>query len=148
MAEDTEYQAAEPSEGQQLAARGAQVDLGGTLVRVRFDNLALIELEDQWGSLKAFGQELTKGADGKMYKAVTSAIRACVRDLPVDPAELIDVTRLDEYIEAIALAASESGLIGAHRGNGSGPRTGRTRGSRSTTSPSSRLGSARKRSGR
>jgi hypothetical protein len=97
-------------EGPALVARGTKINLGGSMVEVRFDNRALVELERRWGSLSAYTDELNKGHQGKMFTCITDAIAATVRGLPkgIDPIDLIDVTRSREYLDAIAEAFMEA----------------------------------------
>lgn len=142
-AEENENVAArkKSSAGQKLAAQGIPVILGGSPMRLRVDNLAVIELEARWGSLKALGDELAKGTQGKMFTAVRDILAACIRDIPVDVAELMDLTRLAEYAEAITAAFEEAGLVGGNgQGNPEGPTTAPSPGNASGTSPSSASG--------
>lgn len=91
-----------------LLGGGTSVLLGGSQISVRFDMEAFVLIEERWGSLNAFAEELQKGHKGKMYKAVRDAIQATVRDLPVDPATLMDPKRIVEYAEAIGPAFMEA----------------------------------------
>lgn len=137
-----------PTEGQRLVAAGAEVDLGGTMVRIRFDNRALVELERRWGSLKAFVAELEKGQEGRMFTCLSDAISACVRDLPADPIDLMEPARFGEYAEAVLAAFEEAmpSVTEADRGNGRGPK-GPSRGAGSSSSRSSAGRSTRSASG-
>ncbi len=95
-------------EGPKLVANGSWVNLGGSRVQVVFDNRALVEIERRWGSLNAFAKELRKGDEGKIYTCVSDAIAATVRNLPVDPVDLIDPSRVLEYVIAIGAAFREA----------------------------------------
>lgn len=114
--------AADPRiQGPKLLGKGTEVVLGGAPVRLIFDNRALVQLEREWGSLKAFADELQKGQDGKMFTCISSAIAASARGLPaqVDPVDLIDVSRIIEYAEAITVAFEEAMPEAAEQGVGS-----------------------------
>ncbi len=87
-----------------LLGGGTSVMLGGTRVPIVFDQEAFVLIEERWGSLNAFAEELQKGHKGKMYTCVRDAIVATVRNLPVDPAKLMDPKRIVEYAEAIGPA--------------------------------------------
>ncbi len=97
-------------EGPKLLARGRIIVLGGSPVPLKFDNEAIEILEERWGSINGFAQELQKGGDGKMFTCIFSAISACVRDLPggVKARDLIDLQRFPEYATAIMEAFQEA----------------------------------------
>jgi hypothetical protein len=136
---------------QQLRARGTTVDLGGSPVKIVIDWSAVEALETEWGSLKAWGTELQKRQDGRMFRCVGDGIAACVRDLPVPARSLMDLGRLAEYAEALMAALVESGLWkldeeGAE-GNAEGATTAPSPGSSSSTPLSSASASAQSSSG-
>ena len=120
-------------------ARGTEIDLGGTKMRLRVDWEAIEQLETQWGSIKAWGTALNQGAQGPMFRAVGDGVAACVRDLPVPARTLMDLGRFAEYAEALQAALMESGLWteDVDQGNPSGPTTAPSPGSNSSTSMSS-----------
>lgn len=127
-----------PSDGQKLLARGTTVMLGGSPVTVRADWEAVEALELEWGSMRAWAAELKKGGHGGFFRAVGSGITACVRDLPVAPRSLMDLSLVAEYAEALNAAFKEAGLWKEdEEGNPPGPTTAPSPGNGSSTSTSS-----------
>lgn len=138
---------AKPGIGQQLRAKGARIDLGGTMVTLRVDWEAIEALESGWGSLKAWAEALQRGAEGPMFRAVGDGVAACARDVPVPARSLMDPGRATEYAEALLTALVESGLWKEDaEGNSPGP-TAPSPGSDSSTSMSSVSASAPSSSG-
>ena len=84
-----------------LLGAGTTILLGGTRVPIAFDMEAFVIIEDRWGSLNAFAEELQKGHKGRMFTCVRDAIQAGVRGLPVDPMTLANPKHVVEYAEAI-----------------------------------------------
>lgn len=103
-------QQVQEDEGPKLVAKGATVVLGGSPVKIRFDNRALVEIERRWGSIAAYGAELQKGEQGRMFTCIQDGLVAGVRGLPpgIEPEDLIDPARALEYIEAISTAFQEA----------------------------------------
>lgn len=98
----------EPNEGPKLVANGATILLGGSPVRIVFDQRAFVEIEKRWGSLSAYWNEIQKGIEGKLFTCVADAIAATVRGMPVDPVSLMDTRRLVEYARVIGPAFLEA----------------------------------------
>ena len=107
-----------PEVGRKLLAQGTYVILGGSSVRLKFDNRALITLEREWGSLAAFAEELSKGEKGKLFTAISSAIAAGAKGLPqgIDPIDLMELGRIEEYANAVTSAFNEAMPLGAQAG--------------------------------
>lgn len=148
--ENEQAQVVDPTEGEKLVAPGVHVMLGGARVRIVVDNRAVVALEARWGSLMALAGELEKGAEGRMYTAITDILAASARGVPpgLDVVDLMDLSRMQEYADAVMVAFKQAGLW-SDSPNGGGPaRTGRSAGVGSTTPRSSPSGSTRRRSGR
>lgn len=145
--------ARKPTVGEQLLADGVRIKLGGDLVRLRADLPAMIALEAQWGSLKAWFIEIQKGVDGKFYTAVGHGVAACIRNLPVNATELMEITpdAMREYADGLTAAFRQAGFLGDEetgQGNPPGPTpNGLSPGSDSSTSASSAADSAQPTSG-
>ena len=138
-----------PTVGQKLRAQGAEVDLGGSMVRLRLDWGAVELLEQQWGSLRAWGEALQGGSNGPMFKAIGDGIAACAPELPVPAKSLMDLGRFEEYADGLQAALMESGMWkeDGDQGNPNGAETSPPPGNGSSISTSSASASALSSSG-
>ena len=91
----------QPTDGPKLVGAPSWIELGGSRVQVLFDMESFVYIEERWGSLKAYWEELQKGQEGRMYTAVRDGIAAAVRDLPVSSASLMDPALVVEYANAL-----------------------------------------------
>lgn len=145
----------EPTEGQRITAKGYPITLtDGREVRLRFGMAAILQLEEDFGSLGAV-QEALKNLtpQGRVFGPVVDLLAAGLSHHGITRAELIggDLLALDgleHYAEQLGRAFAEafpSMKVGG-QGNVQGPAV--SRGASGTTSARSSSAAPRKRSGR
>lgn len=80
----------------------------GTKVRLRFGFWGLAALEDEFGSLSAVGEAISRNTEGKQFGPIGRVLRCGLvhEGVPQDDTflDLLDLQRLDEYAEAVQAA--------------------------------------------
>lgn len=100
----------EPSIGARLRGDGAKITFAdGSVHEVRFDFDAIVELEENLGSLDVFTTLLQAGTRGKLFRAVAAGVAAGLLHTgetmtPANARLVLDAARIREYRDALTEA--------------------------------------------
>jgi hypothetical protein len=136
--DDAARQAAEAAEQiRRLIARGSDLVLAdGSTVTIVYSARSFARIEAEYGSLNAYMTALSEGTGGKLFGLLAFTL-GLILGQPVDRVwDLIDVRRLNDYIEAMGAALIEAmpPAPEAGRGNPNGLTTAPSPGPDSSTS--------------